>query len=422
MAKSAPQTIDSLEAENTIGTGPSALVDQVADWLMAQSLETTTIEALFEGCCERLYAAGMPLFRVHIAYRTLHPLISGIGLTWRRDAPVEIQHFPHHDGPQPERWLKSPHHHMIERQLPMMRRKLTGPETLIDFPVLEEFRDAGGTDYLAFLAAFGGGANDGLISSWLTDRPEGFSDAEVQAIIRVQQRFAVACKIVTRGEIARNVMTTYLGPDAGLRVLDGQIRRGDGERIHAAVWFSDLRGSTAMAEKLAPQDYIATLNAFFDAVGGAVIAKHGEILGFIGDAVLAIFPIRKGQATAARACQRALSAARLSAQRVEKLNEARAANRQDPIAYGLGLHLGDVTFGNIGVDERLSFSVIGPTVNEVARLEGLTKKLGRPVVASELFRTAVPRGTKWDALGEHRVAGVRRPLKVFAPSASATQK
>jgi adenylate cyclase len=422
MTKSAPHTIDKPAASSALGSGPSALVDHVADWLMAQSLETTTIEALFEGCCERLYAAGMPLFRVHIAYRTLHPLISGIGLTWRRDTPIDVQRFPHHDGPEPERWLKSPHHYMIERQLPIMRRKLAGSETLIDFPVLEEFRDAGGTDYLAFLSAFGEGTNDGLISSWQTDRADGFSDAEVDAIIRIQQRFAVACKIVTRGEIARNVMTTYLGPDAGLRVLDGQIRRGDGEDIHAAVWFSDLRGSTAMAEKLAPKDYIATLNAFFDAVGGAVLAKHGEILGFIGDAVLAIFPIRKGQATAAKACQRALSAARLSAQRIAKLNEKRAANHEDPIAYGLGLHLGDVTFGNIGVDERLSFSVIGPTVNEVARLEGLTKKLGRSVVASELFRNSVPRGTAWESLGEHRVSGVQRPLKVFAPTETAKRK
>lgn len=422
MAKSAPQTIDAPALDTAFGSGSSALIDQVADWLMAQSLETTTIEALFEGCCYRLYAAGIPLFRVHIAYRTLHPLISGVGLTWRRDAAIEIQRFPHHDGPQPERWLKSPHHYMIERRLPMMRRRLTGPEALVDFQVLEEFRDDGGTDYLAFLAAFGEGGNDGLISSWLTDREAGFSDTEVQAIMRIQQRFAVACKIVTRGEIARNVMTTYLGADAGLRVLDGQIRRGDGEQIHAAVWFSDLRGSTAMAEKLAPKDYIATLNGFFDAMGGAVLAKHGEILGFIGDAVLAIFPIRKGKATAAQACQRALSAARLSAKRIEKLNQTRKANGEDLIAYGLGLHLGDVTFGNIGVDERLSFSVIGPTVNEVARLEGLTKKVGRSVVASELFRNAVPRGPGWDPLGEHHVAGVNRPLNVFAPAEATTGK
>jgi adenylate cyclase len=419
MANSTSPAIEAPTPSEAIGAGPSVLVDQVADWLMAQSLQTPTMESLFEGCCERLYGAGMPLFRVHIAYRTLHPLISGIGLTWRRDKPVNVERFPHRDGPEPERWLKSPHFHLIQRRLPMMRRRLTGPETLIDFPILEEFREAGGTDYLAFLTAFSETGNDGLISSWLTDREAGFSDAEVQAIIRIQQRFAVACKIVTRGEIARNVMTTYLGPDAGLRVLDGQIRRGDGERIHAAVWFSDLRGSTAMAEKLAPEDYIATLNGFFDAIGGAVLAKHGEILGFIGDAVLAIFPIRKGQATAGKACQRALAAARLSARRIAKLNEARAAKGEDPIAYGLGLHLGDVTFGNIGVDERLSFSVIGPTVNEVARLEGLTKKLGHAVVASEHFKNAVPRGTTWDELGEHRVAGVHRPLKVFAPAEAA---
>ncbi|MDH3234357.1 MAG: adenylate/guanylate cyclase domain-containing protein [Alphaproteobacteria bacterium] len=413
MTQSNPPTIEIPQADS----GSSALVDQVIDWLMAQSLKTTDIETLFEGCCDRLYASGMPLSRVHIAYRTLHPLISGVGLTWRRGEAINVVRFPHHHGQEPESWLKSPHYHMIERRIPMMRRRLIGPEALIDFPVLEEFRDAGGSDYLAFLFSFSEGTQDGLISSWLTDREEGFSDAEVQSIIRVQQRFAVACKIVTRGEIARNVMTTYLGPDAGLRVLDGQIQRGDGEHIHAAVWFSDLRGSTAMAEKLAPQDYIATLNSFFDAVGGAVLAKHGEILGFIGDAVLAIFPIRKGQSTAARACRRALAAAQLSAQRIKKLNNVRMAAGEDAIAYGLGLHLGDVTFGNIGVDERLAFSVIGPTVNEVARLEALTKKVGRPVVVSELFKNALANGAGWEALGDHKVAGVERALKVFAPVA-----
>jgi len=422
MARTSARTVEVPKADGAAAGGSSSLLDQVADWLMAQSLQTTDIETLFEGCSDRLYAAGMPLLRVHIAYRTLHPLISGIGLVWKRGEPITVDRFLHVDGPPPERWLKSPHYHMIERRLPMVRRRLTGPETLIDFPVLEEFRELGGTDYLAFLVPFSDGAQDGLISSWLTDREAGFSDNEVQAIMRIQQSFAVACKIVTRGEIARNVMTTYLGPDAGLRVLNGQIRRGDGEHIHAAVWFSDLRGSTAMAETLAPGDYIATLNAFFDAVGGAVLAKQGEILGFIGDAVLAIFPIRKGQATAARACQRALAASRLAAQRTEALNEERAAAGRDPIAYGLGLHLGDVTFGNIGVAERLAFSVIGPTVNEVARLEGLTKTLGRPVVASELFRKALANAAAWEALGAHKVAGVRRPLKVFAPVAQRAAK
>jgi adenylate cyclase len=422
MAEPGTKTIEALEPGSGPGAGASALVDQVVDWLMAQSLQEADIESLFEGYCERLYAAGLPLFRLHIAYRTLHPLISGIGMTWRRGEPIDIQRFPHHKGPEPERWLKSPHYHMIEHRVPMMRRKLTGPEALLDFPVLHEFRDDGGTDYLAFLVPFSEGANDGLIASWLTDRDTGFSDAEIPAIIRVQQRFAVACKILTRGEIARNVMTTYLGPDAGLRVLDGQIRRGDGEQIHAAVWFSDLRGSTAMAETTTPEDYIATLNAFFDAVGGAVLAKHGEILGFIGDAVLAIFPIRKGQATSAQACKRALAAARLAAQRVAKLNKDRATAGRDPIAYGLGLHLGDVTFGNIGVAERLAFSVIGPTVNEVARLEGLTKKVGRPVIASELFREALANGAAWENLGEHKLSGVHRALKVFAPAAEADTK
>jgi len=416
MAGSGPSTVTMQRPVTGTTEGSSALFDGVADWLMDQSLKDPDIETLFEGCCDRLFAAGVPLFRVHIAYRTLHPLISGIGLTWRQGEPLNVQRFPHHFGAEPENWLKSPHYYIIERRIPMLRRRLIGPEAMLDFPVLEEFRQAGGSDYLAFLVPFSDGTSDGLVSSWLTDRQTGFSDTEIAAITRIQQNFGVAAKIATRSEIARNVMTTYLGPDAGLRVLDGQIRRGDGEHIHAAVWFSDLRGSTAMAEAMKPEDYIATLNEFFDAVGGAVLAKRGEILGFIGDAVLAIFPIRKGGPNASQACRRALAAAKLAANRVEKLNKARAGNDQDPIRYGLALHLGDVTFGNIGVAGRLAFSVIGPTVNEVARLEGLTKTLGQPLIASEAFKNALAKGLQWKALGAHKVSGVRRPLTVFSPT------
>lgn len=392
-----------------------SLVDSVTAWLMAEALQETGIETVFEGCCERLRAAGLPLYRVHIAYRTLHPLINGRGLTWIRGEPLDVQRYPHHEGPPPDRWLKSTHFFMIEGRIPVLRRRLAGPEAIIDFPILEDLRDQGATDYLAFVFPFSDEREDGVIASWVTDRASGFSDADIAALTRVQRRLAVVCKMRTRSEVARNVITTYLGSDAGLRVLDGQIRRGDGEAIDAAIWYSDLRGSTRMAEIMPAADYIDLLNAFFDATAGAVLAEGGQILGFLGDAVLGMFPVKDESDARAASCQRAIAASDEARRRIDALNETRATGGLPPLAFGLGLHLGTVHFGNIGVPERLSFSVIGPVVNEVARLEALTKSLGRPVLASAAFADAV--AFDWEPVGSHVVEGVSKPLDVFAPAA-----
>ena len=393
---------------------PSPLLDQVADWLMDQALGEASVEMLFVGCCERLVAAGLPLLRGHIAHRTLHPLFSGVGITWNRGRELEIQRFAHTDGPPPERWLQSPLHYMIERHMPIMRRQLSGEEALLDFPVLKEFGASGGTDYIAFLEPFDEGSDDGIIGSWVTDRAAGFTDAEIDALTRLKTRLAVACKMGIRGQIARNVVTTYLGPNAGLRVLDGQIRRGDGETLHAVIWYSDLRGSTRMSETLDPADYIRALNDYFEAAAGAVLDAGGDVLSFIGDAVLAIFPIGEEIDGAAAGCKKALEASSNAGMRLAKTNKARGRRSAEPLVFGLALHVGDVVFGNIGVPERLSFSVIGPVVNTVARLESLTKTLNRPILVSAKFADTLP--IAWDSLGHHTVSGITEPLEVYAPA------
>lgn len=301
---------------------------------------------------------------------------------------------------------------MVRQQQPLLRRRLTGEEALVDFPVLAELRDAGATDYLAYLIYFGGGPRDGIAGSWATDRPTGFSDRDIQSLLRVQRRFGVAAKMRIREKIAENVVHTYLGRNAGRRVLRGQIQRGDGETLRAAIWYSDLRGSTRMADALPRDDYIRTLNGYFECAGGAVVAQDGEVLSFIGDAILAIFPIDGD--TAGEACSRALAAARKAQARLEVLNESRRAAGLEPLSFGLGLHLGDVLFGNVGLPERVSFSVIGATVNEVARLEALTKELGHPVLATAAFaqQTAIA----WRELGPFELRGVGAPIEVLAPA------
>jgi adenylate cyclase len=291
---------------------------------------------------------------------------------------------------------------------------------MFDFPILEELRKAGATDYYAFLIPFGGGEDDGLIGSWVTDRKRGFFDADLRALHRIQRRLAVACRMTIRGQVAENVVETYLGRSAGERVLAGQIRRGDGETIPAVIWYSDLRGSTAMAEALSREAYTEVLNCYFECIGGAILEAGGEILDFIGDAVLAIFPIGAA-AQRGEACGRAFAAAEDAHRRLDRTNAGRAQHAMPQLEFGLGLHVGDVMFGNIGTPGRLSFSVIGPSVNQVARLEALTKEVGRPIVASRAFVESCP-GGGWDSLGRHKVQGIAEPIEVFAPARAAADQ
>jgi adenylate cyclase len=413
---SASSSVTSAPAgDHEIVQEPAALIDRAADWLMEQALGQTALADLFGGCCERLLGAGIPLSRAHIAFRVLHPLYQVMGMTWLRGSSVESESYILSEGEQPpERLASTPIPHMIRTQLPFLRRRLTGDEATIDFPVLAELRDAGATDYLGYLVHFGGGPRDRIAGSWTTDRPSGFREQDIRDLLRIQQRLCVASKMRIREQIASNVVTAYLGPNAGRRVLAGQIQRGDGETIHAVIWYSDLRGSTSMADTLPRDDYIRTLNDYFESAGGAVLAQGGEILAFIGDAVLAIFPIDGNAKATTRACERALAACREAQSRLAAVNLKRREAGTNQLEFGLALHLGDVLFGNIGLPERVSFSVIGPTVNEVARLEALTKELGRQVLATGAF--ARHTSIMWDNLGRHQLRGVGAPLEVLSPA------
>lgn len=393
---------------------PNILIDSVTDWLMGEALGEPDIEQLVEGTVARVDAAGIPLQRFHISFNVLHPLYSGLSLTWRRGGKVQVTHLERTMDSDSPAWKASPLNHMIQRRIMSLRRHLTGPEAMLDFPILEELRASGATDYYAFLIPFGSGQNDGLVGSWVTDRKRGFLDADLRALHRIQRRLAVACRMLIRGKVAENVVETYLGRGAGDRVLAGQIRRGDGETIPAVIWYSDLRGSTAMAEKLSREAYTEVLNCYFECAGGAVLDAGGEILDFIGDAVLAIFPIDAKARDRHAACARAYAAAQEAYRRISETNAGRAKRAMPQLAFGLGLHVGDVMFGNIGTPGRLSFSVIGPSVNQVARLEALTKELGRPIVASRAFVECCA-GVGWESIGRHRVQGIAEPIEVFAP-------
>lgn len=413
-----PNEIIPLIAEGGEPTAPApGPIGEVANWLMDQALADTDLESLYDGCCARLRAVGIPLCRGHIAYSILHPLYGGMGLTWLRGRGVEVESYAHSGDEFPERFVASPLNHMIETRIPFLRRRLVGEGALLDYPMLLELRDLGVTDYLGFLIPFGDDQLDGMVGSWATDRASGFSDWDIASLQRIQQRLGVACKMRIKDQIARNVVTAYLGADAGLRVLSGQIKRGDGERLQAAIWYSDLRDSTGLAESLSTDDFIQLLSDYFECTGGAVLAQGGEVMNFIGDAVLAIFAVRKGRMTARQACARALAAGRDAQRRLSATNQRRRTRGLVPLSFGLGLHFGEMLFGNIGMPQRVSFSVIGPAVNQVTRLEALTKKLKRPILASEQFANKT--SAEWVPRGRHKLRGIRQAAMIYAPAENA---
>ncbi len=399
------------------------MVDNIADWLMECALdEQTTMMELFEGTCLRLLAAGVPITRSHIAFRTLHPLFAAISYSWYKDRDTERLEIAHNSASADAGWEVSPYAFLVENNIDQIRRHLVGENSLLDFPILIEFqKNYRATDYMAFSIQFdpeaeGERIRSGVIGSWLTDRPGGFTDSDLHALSRIQQRLAVTFKVLIKNQIADNILNTYLGPDAGRRVMNGQIQRGDYEAIHSVIWYSDMRNSTPLAEALGPEDFFAMVNEYFECTAGAVMGNGGEVLRFIGDAVLAIFPIRKGALSEKQACVRAMGAMREAKRRAKKLNAERTVNGQPLIEYGLGLHIGDVMYGNIGVPERLEFSVIGPAANETARLESLTKEMGRSVIVSDQFARNIK--GKWDALGKKSLKGVNGPMKLFSPKES----
>jgi len=390
----------------------SILLDRVAEWLTNSSLAGDDLENIVRGFCERIAAAGLPIARVHLTFSMLHPLYDALSFTWRRSSGVTIEGYRHSAGAKPDRFLQSPYYYLLDNNLQHIRRRMS-QEGPAEFPIFDDLRKEKITDYLAFVQPFGDGSVQGMMGSWSTDAHSGFSDDMIEALLRMQNHLAVAAKMAVLGKLANNMLTTYLGGDAGKRVLNGQIRRGDGETIRAALVMGDMRQSTMFAEKEGRQAYIDTLNEFFDAIAAPFNRNGGEILSFLGDGFLAVYPCGRHKDPSKIAAQAALSAVHQAQVRVAELNSERAGKGMSAVRYGIGLHIGNVMFGNVGLKDRLTFSAFGSAVNEVQRLQSLTKKYNREVVASQAFAGYC--GGEWTTLGEEKLRGIRQKVTVLQP-------
>jgi len=390
------------------------LIDRVAVWLKHSALRGDDLETLISGVCERLAAAGLPLLRVHLGFSMLHPLYRAMGFTWLRGNGLSVQGFRvTEEGDRRNSFLKSPHFYMLNNNLEHLRRRLN-PKDPPEFPVFKDLYDLGATDYLSFVQSFNQSAGQGMMGSWTTDTADGFSDNMVRALLRLQESLAVAAKMAVLSKLADNMMTTYLGPSSGKRVLSGQVRRGDVETIRAVLVMGDMRDSTVLAETQGRQVYVDTLNQFFDAIAAPFNGNGGEILSFIGDGFIAVYPCDRHREPSQIAAEAAMEAVREAIDRMAALNRDRSTAGETQIGFGLGLHVGNVMLGNVGLKQRLTFSAFGSAVNEVQRLEGLTKKYGVNVVASEDF-TEYCAGA-WDFKAHESLKGIRDDVAVYVPS------
>lgn len=396
-----------------------ALIQPIREWLIDQALGEPDIVSLFETMCGRLSGIGVPIARARLIWQTLHPLFRAEQVLWDRGSHATLDQFRHQDN-STDAWAKSPLKFVIEHKLGILRRQLFGPNETMDFPILADLKQQGFTDYVVLATSVesmrdpGDATRDnqrGIIVTWASDRPGGFSDDDLECLQKIQRVFALTCKSAIQSRIASNIATTYLGRRAGGSVLRGQIRRGDGEHTNAVVWYADMRNSTALAEVMPSDAYFALLNAYFETTAGPLVEHGGEVLDFIGDAVLGIFPFNDGDGLC-DAAKRANAALDETIARGRQVDAEREKAGQDRFAFGIGLNVGEVKFGNIGIPERLSFSVIGHTVNEVARIESMTKYLQQPILSSAALARLNPE--RWRSVGEHKLDGVLDPVELFA--------
>jgi len=380
----------------------------LVNWLVQDAWLSKSSRDLVARFSDTMIANGFPIWRLRLLVRTLNPLLFALVYTWQRDGDEVTVLELSHENLQSDKYRNSPFALVIKGE-GGVRRRLEGPDAQLDFPVLEDLLALGATDYVAMPLRFSDGQLN--ILTLVSDQTGGFSTEELGQIYETLPTMSRLFELHALRLSSSTLLRTYLGSGAGQRVMDGLVKRGDGEDIHAVIWITDLRDSTALAASMSREDYLSLLNRYFDNVAGAVLDHGGEVLKFIGDSVLAIFAIDDPDQKEPEACARALAAAVEASQQFEAVNKERAAAGSRLLDFAIGLHRGDLTYGNIGTTKRLDFTVIGSAVNEAARIESLSKTLNRQILISSAFRESVQ--YPMISLGHHSLRGVVGKREIF---------
>ena len=377
-------------------------MNSISDWLLAPATRALTPAALIEGVAEELQRRGIPVARISTSALTKHPEVMLLNMRWSARSGTEVNHR-RHDYFATAEYLESPVA-AIRAGTDRNRCRVDSREAE-QYPQLLALRAEGLTDYAAFALAFGEGMRSFI--SFATGAPEGFGDAEFAMLEGMIDAFGLRLELASARHAVRSLLEVYLGNNAAARVLAGAFRRGSGVSIRAAIWFSDMRDFTRFADTHSAERVAGELDRVFEAVAAPIASHGGEVLKFIGDGVMAVFPV---DADVRDACTRALTTAEEALVRVAALKPSDADAEAPKI--GIALHLGEVFYGNIGASDRLDFTVIGAAVNETCRVESLTKRLGANLLLTAAFAAQLP-SRELRSLGVHDLKGVATPLEVF---------
>jgi len=385
----------------------------IVDWLLEEGRQSDDLAAIVDGLCRRLAAAGVPIRRGNLTFPTIDPTIGAFRHVWSSETGMQS------DALSPEQtwgapYLRSPIRYMVESNIPFARWSLDDAEALEKFPLLAELRAEGMTEYVIRFLSFSKGrtALRGVVLSVVTDRPQGFAAADLAEIDRVVPALAITAYRIALTDVATETLGAYLGAQTAPRVLQGMIRRGDSQVISAALLLADLRGFTALVDRAPGVAVVRWLNEHLDCIGEAVTERGGEVLKFLGDGLLAVFPSEISGAE--HACAAALDAALDAGARNRALNTRRAEAGAPTLPLSLALHFGDVVYGNIGMARRLDFTVVGPAVNEVSRMEALAKSLDRELLLSATLAERCGRPVL--GIGAHALRGVAGAREMFVPA------
>ncbi len=382
-------------------------LQSVADWLIDGAQSAPQVGSFVTESCERIVACGIPIWRVGVFVSTLHPTMSGRGFIWRAETGVSVTSASY-GVEESDDYLSSPLSTVYNTGREV-RRRLRDADAIGNSSFLASMRAEGVTDYFALPITFSDGQREAL--SWSTRREGGFTETDLDELRAIHAPLSRMIEIFLLRRTAAGLLDNYVGPRAGQRILAGQIRRGHTETMRAVIWLSDLRGFTPLSDRLPPDAVVELLNRYFDCQVAPILEHGGEVLKFMGDGLLAVFPVAEDGTDMQTVSQAVLQAARASRTNVASLEYAIGDELLGAFRFGLALHVGQVLYGNIGGGDRLDFTCIGPAVNLAARLEKIAGALNRTVVASSAFAGAFSEG--WSDLGEFPIAGFRRAEHVY---------
>ncbi|MEM1199463.1 MAG: adenylate/guanylate cyclase domain-containing protein [Pseudomonadota bacterium] len=385
-------------------------IKELTDWLVGEARLSGDGVAIVEELGRRLVDAGVPLWRLRVAQRVANPLLAAWGVIWRSDAPTEDYVVPT-AWLDTQTWIGSPFEYVTNNRS-SLRKRLNDLDPETDYHLYLELAAEGGTDFFCLPLEYGDGSVQG--TSITTNHPDGFSDEHLAIFEAIRMPLASAMEPVAMRRSTASLLKTYLGKGPADEVVAGAVRRGGLSELKAVVMFSDLRGFTQKSTTWGDAKLLEALDQYFQVVVDAVHEHDGDVLKFLGDGVLAVFPILEGT-NVPRRCADALVAARQAQDKLGEVNEARLKAGDEALEFGTALHLGMLTYGNIGSADRLDFTVIGETVNVASRIEGLCKVLGRRVLCSSAIAQHMP--DTLSSLGRHEVRGVPEPVEVFTDRA-----